>query len=295
MSKADISTTPIRSRRAVLAGIAAAAVIPAAAMSAAAPDPIFAALETFRPADAEFYAECIGDIPDEVGERWSNAVDAVVRTQPTTPAGLGALTGFAHEMAERTARGDDVFADREWIPVVAAINNATRGMAGLKAWAPPAQVVAPTETKAIDPVFEIIEKHRAAELAWKEAVHVEYAYENRDEVREMKPRASKAYVRRFQQLQDATSDAADRMYDLVHDLVTVPPATLAGIVALCTYLEPMFNDIDKSSLPDYVPVNEDDVAPQGLFAKVIAQSIRTISHTRASRRSRSDARSARSI
>jgi hypothetical protein len=52
MSKANISTTPIRSRRAVLAGIAASAALPiAAALPVAAPafavttDPIFAAMD----------------------------------------------------------------------------------------------------------------------------------------------------------------------------------------------------------------------------------------------------------
>jgi hypothetical protein len=60
MSKADVSTKPFRSRRAVLAGIvSAAAALPiAAAVPTIAPaeasraiDPIFAAIEAFRRAD----------------------------------------------------------------------------------------------------------------------------------------------------------------------------------------------------------------------------------------------------
>jgi hypothetical protein len=42
-------------------------------------------------------------------------------------------------MAERTDRGDAGFADKEWIPVMAAIDAATRGMSGLAAWTPPQQ------------------------------------------------------------------------------------------------------------------------------------------------------------
>jgi hypothetical protein len=60
MSKAVISTTPIRSRRAVLAGIATAAALPIAAgiptTAAASADPIFAAIDTHREAYATMQA-----------------------------------------------------------------------------------------------------------------------------------------------------------------------------------------------------------------------------------------------
>jgi hypothetical protein len=99
-------------------------------------DPIFAALEAFRSADAAFYADVSGDIPDAIGNRWSQAVDDVISTQPTTPAGLGALTSFARDMTERSNRGDAGFGDRQWVPVAAAIDDATRGMSGLRPWSP---------------------------------------------------------------------------------------------------------------------------------------------------------------
>jgi hypothetical protein len=88
------------------------AALPAEAVT----DPIFAALEAFRSADAAFYADVSGDIPDAIGNRWSQAVDDVISTQPTTPAGLGALTSFARDMAERSNRGDAGFGDRQWAP-----------------------------------------------------------------------------------------------------------------------------------------------------------------------------------
>jgi len=140
MSKADISTTPIRSRRVVLAGIASAAALPiVAALPVSAPamhavgqavDPIFAAFDAFRFAEVEFYADRNGDIPDEIVDRWSQAADAVIRTQPTTPAGLVALTSFAREMAERSNHGDAGFADGQWVPVTAAIDNAVKALIG---------------------------------------------------------------------------------------------------------------------------------------------------------------------
>jgi hypothetical protein len=59
----------------MLAGAAplpALAAVPALAVSPLTPDPIFAALDAFRRADAAFSAnlpEWEGDIPDEVGDR----------------------------------------------------------------------------------------------------------------------------------------------------------------------------------------------------------------------------------
>jgi hypothetical protein len=51
-------------------------------------------------------------------------VDDVIRSRPTTPAGLGALTSFARDIAERSNRGDAGFADGQWVPVMAAIDDA---------------------------------------------------------------------------------------------------------------------------------------------------------------------------
>jgi hypothetical protein len=129
MSKADVSTTPIRSRRAVLAVLAIAVITPATAVTTEQVDPIFVALDAFRLAEAEFYAERSGDIPDEIGDRWSEAMDIVIRTQPTTPAGLGALSGFAREMAERSNR-DAGLPDGGWVLVTTAIDNAVKTLVG---------------------------------------------------------------------------------------------------------------------------------------------------------------------
>jgi hypothetical protein len=103
MSKADPCTTPIRSRRAVLAGIASAAALPIAGAlptsAEATTDPIFAAIDAFRRADAAVVA-VNGDIPDELGDQCHEAYLAVVRTRPTTPAGLAALTTWVRERTD---------------------------------------------------------------------------------------------------------------------------------------------------------------------------------------------------
>jgi hypothetical protein len=69
--------------------------------------------------------------------QWPRAIFEQSGRQRRPPA--SALSNFAREMAERTDRGDAGFADKEWIPVMAAIDAATRGMGGLAAWTPPEQ------------------------------------------------------------------------------------------------------------------------------------------------------------
>ena len=127
------------------------------------PDPIFVALDAFRLAEAEFYAERSGDIPDEIGARWSEAMDVVIRTQPTTPAGLGALTGFARDMAERSTR-DAGLPDGGWVLVMTAIDDATRGMSGLEPWSPPlrAEKSVTFEQHPDAELFAAIDRYHAA-------------------------------------------------------------------------------------------------------------------------------------
>ncbi len=67
--------------------------------AAKAVDPIFSVIEACHQADAERLAVA-GDIPDEIGQRWSDAEKAVMRTRPTTPSGLAALTTWARQKAD---------------------------------------------------------------------------------------------------------------------------------------------------------------------------------------------------
>jgi hypothetical protein len=75
----------------------ALAVPPAWASSAA--DPIFAAIDAFRRADASCVA-VDGDIPDKLMDRRCDAYSIVLRTRPSTPAGLAALTTWAREQSD---------------------------------------------------------------------------------------------------------------------------------------------------------------------------------------------------
>src|SRR5579864_2069349 len=104
MSKANISTTPIRSRRAVLAGIAASTAMPSALLAMAAPDPIYAAIERHKAAGAAWdevvsvranYDEADDDetqrLQDAAAEAWEPCEQAAIdllNTAPTTLAGI---------------------------------------------------------------------------------------------------------------------------------------------------------------------------------------------------------------
>jgi hypothetical protein len=126
------------SRRAVLASIASAVVIPTTAMPAV-PDPIFAAIYAYRQADAATDAVPTGveDEFDRLMELRSEAYNAVLCTHPTTPAGLAALTGWVREQAGWLRDNHSVLHANGLCALTAAVDDATRGMSGLEPWTPP--------------------------------------------------------------------------------------------------------------------------------------------------------------
>jgi hypothetical protein len=83
------------SRRALVAG-SAICVIPLPALTAVSPDPIYDVISRARAAELPFLGD---ENPDPVAalEQLNGAREALARTVPTTPAGLGALTGFLRE------------------------------------------------------------------------------------------------------------------------------------------------------------------------------------------------------
>jgi hypothetical protein len=137
MTQADsvLSTPPTNTSVTRRKMIGAMATVGAGAIAAAAPaiaglaepDPIFAAIEAFRRADAEFMAVEGGDIPDELGDRQSDAYYAVLRIRPTTMAGLVALTALVRERADWLCP-HSLMSGEELCALTAAINDAARGM-----------------------------------------------------------------------------------------------------------------------------------------------------------------------
>jgi hypothetical protein len=120
MSQADNCTTLIRSRRAVLAGIASAAALPIAAATPAAlatpseVDPIFAAIEKHRVLSAHYDAavsisaklppgpefEAAEEVTTDRHDEVLNHADTLICSHPPTLAGVVALMRYVSSLEE---------------------------------------------------------------------------------------------------------------------------------------------------------------------------------------------------
>jgi len=114
-----------------MATVGAAAIATAAPATAglAEPDPIFAAIDADRRAVAACVAVVDGDIPDELGDRSTAAYRALMRTRPTTPTGLAALTTWAREMADEI-EGHSVLRAEDFCALTATIDDAVKALIG---------------------------------------------------------------------------------------------------------------------------------------------------------------------
>jgi hypothetical protein len=84
-------------------------------------------------------------------------------------------------------------------------------------------------------------------------------------------------LRQYQILQFATSAAFDNMDDVGCDLVNTKPTTLAGIVALCRYVEPLLNEDGTPQMPEVITWDDDtESSVAGALANVIAAAVRTM-------------------
>jgi hypothetical protein len=94
-----------------------------------------------------------------------------------------------------------------------------------------------------DPIYAVIEQHRKAAREHTEAIDLEAAYAGRT-------------------------------------LVNTRPTTLAGIRALCRYIEPLFGETDQPDLPDHIDYEDDASAciPEA-FAYVIGRAIEELMKT----------------
>ena len=99
-------------------------------MSTESPDLIFAAIDAFRRADAACVA-ADGNVPDELMDRCDAAFDVILRTRPTTPAGLVALTSWARERAEWFKANASVLEGKDHLcRLLVAIDDATKALIG---------------------------------------------------------------------------------------------------------------------------------------------------------------------
>jgi hypothetical protein len=95
-----------------------------------------------------------------------------------------------------------------------------------------------------DPIYDMIEAHRKAAAEHIKAVRTQFAFE---EAGSIKGERRKGY----DHLEAAVDVAWDAMNDAGCDLVNTRPTTLAGILALCRYIDPLFGETDSRELPEY--------------------------------------------
>jgi hypothetical protein len=123
-----------------------------------------------------------------------------------------------------------------------------------------------TVPQGADPIYAVIERRRKAALAHNDAVDTHCAFE------EVGMQGEK--LGQYNRLRAATAEASDKLGDAGLDLINTKPATLAGILALCRYIKPLFAETDAPDLPEYISYDNDTTAyPAEAFAYVIGRAI----------------------
>jgi hypothetical protein len=116
-----------------------------------------------------------------------------------------------------------------------------------------------------DPIFAVIDGHKAAYEKWEAAVNREFSLKFSD------PRMKSA--------QEASEKLAKLKNDLLKALVSTSPTTIDGIVALAEYYRDVTLLSQGSEEPDSLKDAEDGIAKSYLFyaADNIARSLKAIS------------------
>jgi hypothetical protein len=129
---------------------------------------------------------------------------------------------------------------------------------------------APAAAPAIDPIYAASDKHRQAVAAHDAATDVRAAF---NDVNMNDERRTQLAV-----LEGAVDDAWDRLEDAGITLVNTDPITLAGIVALCRYVEPLLNESGTVNLPEVIYWDDDTHSSAGgALVNVIAVAVRSLS------------------
>ncbi len=124
-----------------------------------------------------------------------------------------------------------------------------------------------------DPIYDVIEAHRKAAREHIEAMRTQFAYEEHGGKEGER-------LKEYKRLEALTDVAWVAMADAGCTLVNTRPTTLAGILALCRYIEPLFGETDQPDLPDYIDYEDYASAyiPEA-FAYVIGRAIEELMNT----------------
>ncbi len=118
-----------------------------------------------------------------------------------------------------------------------------------------------------DPIYAVIEVHRKTAREHIEAVRIQFAYEEEGGIKGER-------LQEYERLEALTDAAYYAMDEAGCSLVNTRPTTLAGILALCRYIEPLFGETDQPDLPDHIEYEDAASAyvPEA-FAYVIGRAI----------------------
>lgn len=236
---------------------ATAAALPIASPSIAASspdaDPIFAALDAWRRAELALDQMCdvypregTASDMERVLDRNSLAQDAVMRTRPTTPAGLAALTNWMREEAEDMHMNESHWYSKDLCAIAATLDDAVRGMSKLQPWSPPL----PSVARQSDPVFAALEDCTAkqtesdARYARVRAAYRKAAKDGLGDESELTARNAFVEAEIGRDPDEYTDEAATVWWKAVDDLFDTNPTTLAGMAALLRYAD---NLADKNA------------------------------------------------
>lgn len=219
---------------------------PSIAAGSPEPDPIFAALEAWRRAEVALDAMC--DVypregtaaeMDEMLDRHSDAFRTVMRTRPTTPAGLAALTNWVREEADDMHANKSHWNGKDFCALAASLDDAVRGMSKLEPWTPPL----PSAARGADPIFAAIDDcilkqaQSDARYARVKAAYGKAAKHGLDDKSSLEDRNAFVQAEIGQDPDEYTDEAASAFWQAADDLFDIEPTTLAGVVALLRFAD----------------------------------------------------------
>jgi hypothetical protein len=168
--------------------------------------------------------------------------DSVLSTPPTNTSALDHPIMFPPRDPTR----------RRFLAVAAVASVVSAGTLAAATQAPntPQAVTMPIGP---DPIHDVIEAHRKAAREHTKAIDLEAAFEE----------AGGIYGERreeYERLDAVTMTAHYAQVDAGRNLVNTRPTTLAGILALCRYIQPLFGEVDQPELPEYIDYDDDTQA-----------------------------------
>jgi hypothetical protein len=109
-----------------------------------------------------------------------------------------------------------------------------------------------TAARTVDPIYAAIERHRNACREHNESIDIHMYFEELG--------MTGAKLEEYKRLVAETDAAYDRLDDVGCDLINTKPTTLAGILTLCRYLSPLFEEEDSYDLPTCISYDDDTTA-----------------------------------